>query len=284
MLRINNHKIGVGEKVFVIAEIGINHNGDIEIAKQLMKSCKEIGCDAVKFQKRTLSVVYTQQELDAPRETPFGKTNYDLKKALEFEKKEFDEIDKYAKKLNLIWFASCWDLQSIDFIEGYNPPCHKIASAMLTRDDILKKTKETNKPIILSTGMSTLEEIDKAVSILDRHNLSILHCTSTYPSKNNELNLKCIPAFIEKYKIPIGYSGHELGIQTSLAAVALGAAIVERHVTLDRSMFGSDQSASLEIPGFEKLIRDIRVIESAMGDGLKKVYDSELPILKKLRR
>lgn len=284
MLKIDNHKIGEGQKVFIIAEIGINHNGDIEIAKKLMKSCKEIGCDAVKFQKRTLKLVYTEKELEAPRETPFGKTNYDLKKALEFEKKEFDEIDKYAKKLDLIWFASCWDLESIDFIESYNPPCHKIASAMLTREDILKKTSKTKKPIILSTGMSTLEEIDNAVSILDKENLSILHCTSTYPSKNYELNLKCIPAFKEKFKVPIGYSGHELGIQTSIAAVALGANIIERHVTLDRSMFGSDQSASLEIQGFAKLIRDIRVIESAMGDGKKRVYDSELPILKKLRR
>ncbi len=269
---------------FVIAEIGINHNGDLDIAMKLIDAAVEVGCSAVKFQKRTVDKVYTAEELAKPRENPFGKTNGDLKRGLEFGEQEYRIISAYCKQKKILWFASCWDESSIAFIEEFSPPCYKIASALLTDDALLKIHKRLGRPIILSTGMSTLQEIDHAVDILGKDDLVLLHCTSTYPAAMNELNLRCIPALQERYGVPIGYSGHEVGLYTSLAAATLGACVIERHITLDRAMFGSDQAASVEPPGFARLVRDIRSVEEAMGDGIKKVYASELPIRAKLRR
>ncbi|PIQ85385.1 MAG: N-acetylneuraminate synthase [Candidatus Omnitrophica bacterium CG11_big_fil_rev_8_21_14_0_20_45_26] len=283
-VKIGNKWVGDGHPTFVIAEIGINHNGDINLAKKLIEASTAIGCDAVKFQKRTVEVVYSAEELAKPRENPFGPTNGDLKRGLEFGKKEYDIINAYCQERDIMWFASCWDKQSIDFIDTYNVPCYKIASASLTDDTLLQYTKSKGKPIILSTGMSTLDQIDHAVSVLGKDNLIILHCTSTYPSKTAELNLNAVTKLKDRYGVPIGYSGHETGLVPSVIACAEGACVIERHITLDRAMWGSDQAASVEIHGFARLVRDIRLIPEMMGDGNKIVYESEIPILKKLRR
>ncbi len=283
-VKIGNRMVGDGEPCFVIAEIGINHNGDVELAQKLISAAVVAGCDAVKFQKRTVDVVYSPEELAKPRENPFGETNGDLKRGLEFGEEEYRIIDDFCKTQNIMWTASCWDEASIDFIEKFDPPFYKIASASLTDDSLLRKYQATGKPLILSTGMSTLDQMDRAVELLGRDNLIILHCTSTYPSKPNELNLKCIHTLKEHYQVPIGYSGHEVGLSTSIVAAALGACVVERHITLDRAMWGSDQAASVEPHGFSRMVRDIRVVEIAIGDGVKKVYDSEVPIIDKLRR
>ncbi len=284
-LSLKVRKIGMGEPVFIIAEIGINHNGDINIAKQLIDVAAKAGADAVKFQKRTVDVVYTPEELAKPRENPFGLTNGDLKRGLEFGQKEYEEIDKYCREKRILWFASCWDKESIDFTNQFNPPCYKIASACLTDDELLKYTRAKGKPIILSTGMSTMEEIYHAIEVLNREDLSLLHCVSTYPAQNSELNLSVIQSFQEKFpNVPIGYSGHEVGLAPSLFAVALGACIIERHITLNRSMWGSDQAASVEPQGFERLVRDIRTYEEIRGDGIKRVLESEIPIKNKLRK
>lgn len=284
-------KIKIGKKTygddcpcFVIAEIGINHNGSLETAKKLINMAHLYGCDAVKFQKRTVEDVYTKQELAMPRESVFGTTNGDLKRGLEFGQKEYKEIDKYCKTLGIDWFASCWDLKSVDFMEQFNVCAHKIPSALLTNKPLLEKIKKTKKPILLSTGMSTIEEIDEAVDILGTDNLILYHCTSTYPTANNEINLKVIPKLKKRYKCLVGYSGHERGIAPSEIAVALGACSVERHITLDRTMWGSDQAASLEGEGLRKLVRDVRNVKNFLGDGIKRVYDSEIPVKKKLRR
>ena len=285
-IRIAGKRVG-GSKdpVFVIAEIGINHNGDMALAKKLIDSAKEAGADAVKFQKRTVAVVYTPEELGKPRENPFGPTNGDLKRGLEFGQKQYEEIDTYCKQKGILWFASCWDEGSVDFIDAFNSPCYKIASASLTDDNLLRYTRSKGKPIILSTGMSTLEQIDRAVEVLGTDDLILLHTTSTYPSDLKELNLLVIKSLQERYPtIPIGYSGHEVGLSSSVMAVVLGGCVVERHITLDRSMWGSDQAASVEPQGFERLVRDIRLWDEVKGDGQKRVYDSEVPIQKKLRR
>jgi N-acetylneuraminate synthase len=284
IVNIGNRIIGEGYPTFVVAEIGINHNGDINLAKKLVDAAAEAGCDAVKFQKRTVDVVYTPDELARPRESPFGTTNGDLKRSLEFGYEQFAEIDQHCKERGIPWFASCWDEASVDFVATFNPPCLKIASASLTDDNLLRHYRTKNKPIILSTGMSTLEQVDHAVEILGKHDLVLLHCTSTYPAKLEELNLKAIQALKARYGIPIGYSGHEVGLYTSLAAAVLGACFIERHITLDRAMWGSDQAASVEPQGFVRLIKDLRAVEMAMGDGIKRVYDSERPIMQKLRR
>lgn len=284
MVKIANRHIGNGSKTFFIAEIGINHNGSLETAEKLIKECKIAGADAVKFQKRTIDKVYTKEELAKERESVFGKTNGDLKKGLEFSNSDFQKIDKICKDNNIIWFASCWDEESVDFMESFDIPCYKIASASLTDKNLLEHTAKTKKPIIISTGMSSENEIEKSVKLFDLNNLIILHCTSSYPCNIEELNLSYIKTLKKNYSCPIGYSGHEVGLSTTLAAVALGAKVVERHVTLDRSMWGSDQSASIEPQGLKKLVRDIRTFEEAYGDGKKKVYESEKPILKKLRR
>ena len=283
-LKIGEKLVGEGQPSYLIAELGINHNGDIDIAKKLIENAVKCGASAVKFQKRTVNVVYSAEELARPRENPFGPTNGDLKYGLEFEKEEYTEIDQFCRAQGIPWFSSCWDEGSVDFMQQFNPPCYKIASASLTDDALLRYTRQTGKPIILSTGMSTLEQIDHAIDVLGRDELIVLHSCSTYPSLYEELNLKVIPAMISRYKLPIGYSGHETGLASSVAAVALGACVVERHLTLDRSMWGSDQAASLEPNGFTRLVRDIRLIETAMGDGIKRVVEREQPIIKKLRR
>jgi N-acetylneuraminate synthase len=283
-VKIGNTMIGDGHPCYIIAEIGINHNGDIEIAKKLIDLASVAGCNAVKFQKRTLDIVYTQEELDKPRESPFGDTNRDLKYGLEFKKKEYDIINRYCHKKGITWFASCWDEQSVDFVDQYNVSCYKIASASLTDDALLLYTKAKGRPIILSTGMSSLGQIDHAVDILGKKNLIILHSCSTYPADYNDLNLRVIHSFKERYGVPIGYSGHETGLPSSVAAAALGASVIERHITLERSMWGSDHAASLGTSGIIRLVRDIRIAETAMGDGVKRVIEKELPIMKKLRR
>jgi N-acetylneuraminate synthase len=283
-VKIGNSVIGDKQPCYIIAEIGINHNGDIDIAKRLIDLAKFSGCDAVKFQKRTVDVVYKPEELAVPRESPFGNTNDNLKHGLEFEFEEYQEIDHYCKEKNIPWFTSCWDEGSVDFIDQFDVPCYKIASACLTDDDLLRYTRSKGKPIILSTGMSTLEQIDHAVEVLGKNDLVILHATSTYPAEYIELNLSVISALKQRYGVPIGYSGHETGIPSSIAVVALGACMVERHITLDRAMWGSDQAASLGPGGIIKMVSGIRLMEMAMGDGVKRVIEREKPIIKKLRR
>jgi N-acetylneuraminate synthase len=283
-IHIADRTVGPGLRVFVVAEIGINHNGSVELAKRLIDAAVASGCDAVKFQKRTIDVVYSPKELARPRESPFGETNEDLKRGLEFGREAYAEIDRHCRSRGIPWFASCWDRESVDFIRSFDVPCYKIASACLTDDDLLTYHRETGRPILLSTGMSSIDEIDRAVQILGTHDLAVLHCTSTYPSTIDELNLKVIPALIERYRVPVGYSGHEVGLATTLAAVVLGACIVERHLTLDRASWGSDQAASVEPVGMARLVKDIRGIEAALGDGVKRIYESELPVRDKLRR
>jgi N-acetylneuraminate synthase len=283
-IRIGNQLVGDGHPCYIIAEIGINHNGDINIAKKLIDVAVAAKCDAVKFQKRTVDVVYSAEELARPRESPFGDTNSDLKYGLEFGMAEYAEIDRYCKQNNITWLASCWDEQSVDFIEQFNVPCYKIASASLTDDGLLRHTRSKGHPILMSTGMSTLEQIDHAVDLLGKKDLVVLHTTSTYPALYEELNLRVIPMLKQRYGLPVGYSGHETGLSTSIASVALGACTVERHITLDRAMWGSDQAASVEPQGFAHLVRDIRLVETAMGDGVKRVGEREVPIMQKLRR
>jgi N-acetylneuraminate synthase len=283
-VRIGQNEVGDSNPCYVIAEVGINHNGDIGLAKRLISVAVAAGCDAVKFQKRTVSVVYTPEELAKPRESPFGETNGDLKRGLEFGETEYREIARYCKEVSITWLASCWDEKSVDVIDQFDVPCYKIASASLTDDNLLRHTRAKGKPVILSTGMSTLEQIDHAVEVLGKRDLVLMHTTSTYPSAYPELNLNAIPALLKRYGVPVGYSGHETGIPTSVAAVVLGACMVERHITLDRAMWGSDHAASLEPNGISRLVRDIRLIESALGDGVKRVFESEKPIIQKLRR
>ena len=283
-VKIGDRWVGDGEPCFVVAEIGINHNGDVGLAKKLIDTAGLAGCDAVKFQKRTIEVVYPAEELARPRESPFGSTNGDLKRGLEFGYEEYAEIDQYCREKGMLWYASCWDEGSVDFIKQFDPPCYKIASACLTDDGLLRHHRRFGRPIILSTGMSTLEQIDHAVEVLGRENLIILHCTSTYPSRLEELNLRVIHALAERYNVPVGYSGHEVGLSPSLAAAVLGACMVERHITLDRAMWGSDQAASVEPHGIARLVRDIHAVETALGDGVKRVWPSEVPVMNKLRR
>ncbi|MEP7294042.1 MAG: N-acetylneuraminate synthase family protein [Chloroflexota bacterium] len=283
-VQIGEHLIGDGQPCFIVAEIGINHNGDLEIARQLIDASVETGCNAVKFQKRTIDVVYTADELARPRENPFGATNGDLKRGLEFGFEQYAEINEHCADKGVMWYASAWDEASVDFLEEFTPPCYKIASASITDDNLLRHHRQYGRPIIISTGMSTLEQIDHAVDVLGSDNLILLHCTSTYPSQLAELNLRAMQKLKERYHVPVGYSGHEVGLAPSVAAAALGACMIERHITLDRAMWGSDQAASVEPQGFARMIKDIRAIEVAMGDGEKRVYDSEVPIIQKLRR
>jgi len=283
---IDNKKIGYDQPCFIIGEIGINHNGDIEIAKKLIDLAAEYGFDAVKFQKREPELCVPENQKQILRETPWGVMPYiEYKKRMEFNEWQYKEIDLYCKEKGILWFASPWDIPSIDFLEKFNPPCYKVASALLTDKEFLQKLKNTSRPIILSTGMSTLGQVDEAVKLLGLHNLAILHCNSSYPAKDEELNLKCIPMLLERYKEGvIGYSGHETGVMPSVIAVSYGACIIERHITLDRTMWGTDQAASLEPRGMELLVREIRRLPIIIGDGIKRVYDSELSIMKKLRK
>jgi N-acetylneuraminate synthase len=283
-VNIGNKKLGTGQPCFVIAEIGINHNGDIDLAKRLISVAATAGCDAVKFQKRTVEIVYTAAELAQPRPNPFGDTNGDLKHGLEFDEEDYAEIDAFCKSLKIPWLVSPWDEISVDFMEQFDTPVYKIASASLTDDNLLRHVRKTGKPIIASTGMSTYAEIDHAVDVLGKQDLILMHTTSTYPAKYEQLNLRAIPSMIERYGVPVGYSGHETGIPTTVAAAVLGACCVERHITMDRAMWGSDQAASLEPNGIHRLVRDIRLVEQSLGDGIKRVYEEELPVMKKLRR
>jgi N-acetylneuraminate synthase len=283
-VQIANHLVGDDQPTFIIGEIGINHNGNLDITRNLITVAKNAGCNAVKFQKRTVDVVYTAEELAKPRENPFGTTNGDLKRGLEFGLDQYKEIDEYCREIEILWFASAWDEASVDFIDRFPVPCYKIASASLTDDNLIKYTRAKGKPVLLSTGMSTYEEIDHAVEILGKEDLVLMHTCSAYPSHYKELNLRQIPALRARYGVPVGYSGHETGIASSSAAVALGACTVERHITLDRAMWGSDQAASLEPSGLSRLIRDIRLVEEAFGTGEKFVQEREIPVMQKLRR
>lgn len=284
-ITIGGRRVGLNEPCYMIAEIGINHNGDVEVARKLIDKAVEFGFDAVKFQKRTIEVVYSPEDLARPRESPFGTTNGDLKRGLEFGLAEYQEIDRYCKEKAIQWFCSPWDEKSVDFLEPFNPVCYKIASASLTDSGLLAHIKTTGRPVILSTGMSTLEEVDRAVKALDGVELLLMHTTSTYPSKDDELNLSVIKSLRDRFQIPIGYSGHEVGLMPSVMAVAgFGACAVERHITLDRAMWGSDQAASLEPRGMELLTRYTKMWETVKGDGVKRVLESEVPIRQKLRR
>ena len=283
-IEIGGRKIGPGFPVYVIAEIGLNHNGDMGICKKLIDVASAAGCDAVKFQKRTPEVCVPEKQKNVLRETPWGVMTYlEYRHRIEFGAEQYAEIDRYCREKSIQWFASCWDTGSVDFVARFNPVAYKVASASLTDGELLKHTVGTGKPIILSTGMSTQEEIDTAVALLDRTRLMVMHATSTYPCPPRDLNLNMIHTLAKRYGVPVGYSGHETGLQTTLAAVSLGACAVERHITLDRAMWGTDQAASVEPGGLHRLVRDIRIIESALGDGIKRVYDSELPIREKLR-
>ncbi len=282
---IGQRKIGDGHPTYIVAEIGINHNGSLDIAKRLIDAAVENGCDAVKFQKRTPELSVPPDQRDKMRQTPWGYISYmEYRYKVEFGLEDYREIDRYCKESGIAWFVSCWDEQAVDFMEQFEPPCYKIASASLTDNVLLRRLKDTHRPLILSTGMSTMDQIKEAVNFLGLENLVITHATSTYPCVPEELNLRMITTLRATFPCPIGYSGHEVGLPSTVAAVALGACMVERHITLDRAMWGSDQAASVEPQGIERLVKYIRVVESAMGDGVKKVYDSEVPIMQKLRR
>ena len=281
-----NRSIGPGHPVYIIAEIGINHNGSPETAQKLIEAAAAAGCDAVKFQKRTPELCTPKDQWHLERDTPWGRMTYiNYRKMIEFGYEEYAAIDKYCKELGIDWFVSCWDEESVDFIEQFNPGLHKLASASLTDLSLIEKVKATGKPFILSTGMSTMNEIAEAVLQFESDKLMIAHSTSAYPCAPEELNLRMLQSLSQYYpEIPLGYSGHETGLATTLVAVALGACFIERHFTLDRAMWGSDQAASVEPQGMQRLVKDIRDIEKALGDGIKRVYDSEMGAMKRLRR
>jgi len=271
--------------IFFIAEIGINHNGDMKICKQLIDLAVEANCNAVKFQKRDINSVYSKEFLDSYRESPWGKTQRDQKIGLEFNKEEYEQIDDYCKKKKIDWFASAWDLKSQIFLRQFNLKYNKIASAMLVNFELLELVSEEKKHTFISTGLSSLEDIEKAVKIFQKKNcpFELMHCVSTYPMKDSDANLKTITTLREKFKCNVGYSGHETGLAISYAAAALGSSSIERHITLDRAMYGSDQAASLAPPGLKKLVAEVRKIQIALGDGVKRIIDDEIPIAKKLR-
>ncbi len=284
-VKIGNKYVGDGHPCFVIAEIGINHNGDVELAKRLIDVAAEAECDSVKFQKRTPEICVPAEQGRQMRETPWGYITYmEYRKKVEFGLAEYQEIDRYCKEKKILWFASCWDPESVAFISQFDVPCFKIASASLTDDGLLLATREAGRAVILSTGMSNLDQIDHAVSILGRKDLILLHACSVYPAYYEELNLRVMPILRKQFGVPTGYSGHETGLSTSVAAVAMGACAVERHITLDRSMWGSDHAASLEPSGISRLVRDIRLVETALGDGIKRVSDREKTMITRLRR
>lgn len=283
-VKVGDRLVGPGQPVYIIAEIGINHNGDMKIAKDLIEMSAKAGVDAVKFQKRTPELCVPEDQRNVMRETPWGTMSYmDYRYKVEFEEKEYKELADFAAGFNVQLFASPWDVVSVDFLAKMKHPVIKIASASITDTELLKKVADSGLPVIMSTGMSTMEQIDAAVALLPKDRLMIAHATSSYPCEPDELNLKMIPVLAERYQVPIGYSGHETGLQSTVAAVALGATFIERHVTLDRAMWGSDQAASVEPAGLQRLVRDIRVVERAMGDGVKKVYESELKPMQRLR-
>jgi N-acetylneuraminate synthase len=278
--------IGDGHPAYIIAEIGINHNGDLDIAKKIIDAAVHAGADAVKFQKRTPEVATPPDQQKQMRETPWGYISYlEYRHKVEFNEEQYREIDRYCKQKGIDWMVSVWDEPSVDFMEKFETPAYKVPSASLTDHNLLRHVRRTGKPVILSTGMSTMEQIHKGVNVIGEDNLIIMHCTSTYPCEPEELNLRMIETLRREFpNNPIGYSGHEVGLVPSAIAVALGACSVERHITLDRAMWGSDQAASVEPGGFERLVKYIRVTEASLGDGVKRVYASEQPSLKKLRR
>jgi len=275
--------------IYIIAEIGINHNGDLSIAKKLIDIAKVAGCDVVKFQKRNPDICVPEHQKTVMRDTPWGRMSYlDYKYKVEFNQREYDEIDVYCKEKNIKWSASPWDLDSLDFINQYDIPFIKIPSALLTDLELIKESTKTGKKIIISTGMSTIEEIDNAVNAIkeinDSADYAVLHCNSTYPAPNDELNLRCIETLKNQYQCEVGYSGHEFGLTTSIASVCLGATIIERHITLDRTMWGTDQMCSVEPQGLIKLVRGIKELNNALGNGVKVVTETEKPIREKLRK
>lgn len=283
---IGARTIGPDKPCYVIAEIGLNHNGDVELAKQLIDVAADAGADAVKFQKRTPEISTPLHMRDQPRETPWGMMTYlEYRYRVEFDREQYIEIGDHATLRGIDWFASPWDAPSVDFLDDLNVVAHKVASASLTDRELLERIARSGRTVILSTGMSTPEQIDRAIAVLGTERLVLMHATSTYPLPPEEANLRAMVTLAERYpEVPVGYSGHERGLQISLAAVALGARVVERHVTLDRTMWGSDHAASLEPRGLRQLVRDIRIIEQAMGDGVKRVFPGELAPMAKLRR
>ncbi len=272
--------------MYVTGEIGINHNGELACAFALIDQAAAAGCDAVKFQKRTPEICTPRDQWDIERDTPWGRMSYiDYRHRVEFGEDEYRQIDAHAHARGIAWFASPWDVEAVDFLEQFDVPAHKVASASLTDDELLRRLRATGRTVILSTGMSTPKQIRHAVEVLGSDNIVLCHATSTYPARPTELNLRMIHTLQSEFpNVPIGYSGHETGLQTTLAAVALGAVFIERHITLDRAMWGSDQAASVEPPGLQRLVRDIRIISESLGDGVKKIYDGELAAMKKLRR
>ncbi|MEO8355853.1 MAG: N-acetylneuraminate synthase family protein [Chloroflexota bacterium] len=285
-MKIGDKLVGDGHPAYVIAEIGINHNGDLGIVKQMIDGAVHAGADAVKFQKRTPDVATPPEQQNQMRETPWGYITYlEYRYKVEFNKEQYHEIDRYARQKGIAWMVSVWDEPSVDFMEQFDTPAYKIPSASLTDYGLIRKARATGRPLILSSGMSTMPEIKKGVEIAGEKDLALMHCTSTYPCEPEELNLKMVETLRREFpNIPIGYSGHEVGLVPSAVAIALGASMVERHLTLDRAMWGSDQAASVEPGGFERLVKYIRVTEAALGDGVKRVYDSEKGSMKKLRR
>jgi N-acetylneuraminate synthase len=285
-IKFGNRMVGDGHPAFIIAEIGINHNGDLDITKKMIDAAVHAGADAVKFQKRTPEVATPPEQQKQMRETPWGYITYlDYRYKVEFNEEQYCEIDKYCREKGIAWMVSVWDEPSVDFMEKFDTPAYKIPSASLTDAKLIRKARSTGKPLILSSGMSTMEQIHKGVEVAGEQGLVVMHCTSTYPCEPEELNLKMVQTLRSEFpNIPIGYSGHEVGLVPSAVAVAFGACMVERHMTLDRAMWGSDQAASVEPGGFERLVKYIRVTEASLGDGVKKVYASEQSSLKRLRR
>jgi N-acetylneuraminate synthase len=284
-INLDGRAVGPGSPTYIVAEIGLNHNGDLDIARRLIDAATLSGCDAVKFQKRTPELSTPAEQRPVPRDTPWGTMTYlEYRARVEFGAPEYQELDRYCRERDIAWFGSAWDEPSVAFLDAFSPPCHKIPSAALTDEPLLRAFRRTGRPLVLSTGMSTMEQIRRAVTLIGTENLLLTHCTSTYPCKPDELNLRMIETLATEFGVPVGYSGHEVGLQTTVAAVVLGACFIERHITLDRAMWGSDQAASVEPGGFMRLVRDIRTVEAALGDGVKRVYESEQPVLRRLRR
>ena len=284
-IKIGDRLVGDGHPTYIIAEIGINHNGDLDVCKQMIDAAVHAGVEAVKFQKRTPEVSTPPEQQKQMRETPWGYITYlDYRYKVEFNQDQYREIDRYCKQKGVAWFTSVWDEQAVDFMEQFDTPAYKIPSASLTDHNLLRHVRKTGRPLVISTGMSTMEQIRAAVKVVGTANLVIMHCTSTYPCEPEELNLRMIRTLRDEFPCPIGYSGHEVGLVPPQVAVALGACMIERHLTLDRAMWGSDQAASVEPSGFERLVKYVRTAEASLGDGVKRVYESEKPSLKKLRR
>jgi N-acetylneuraminate synthase len=284
-VRIGNRWVGDGHPTYIVAEIGINHSGDLETARRLIDAAVHAGVDAVKLQKRTPELSVPPDQQTQMRDTPWGYITYlEYRHHVEFGREAYAAIDVHCREKEVDWFVSVWDEPSVDFMETFDPPCYKIPSAALTDESLLRRLRQTGRPLILSTGMSTMEQIERAVALLDRSSLLLTHATSSYPCEPEELNLRAIETLRRKFEVPVGYSGHEVGLIPSAVAVALGACLVERHITLDRALWGSDQAASVEPGGFERLVKYIRVVEQSLGDGVKRVYASELESMAKLRR